>query len=83
MNTQKEQLVEIINKRALPFCDEVYELADDILKWHKQRVKNLNIPAVSNNEVVVCCDTCVYNGEDYPCKYGCTKKPYSEWKAAN
>jgi hypothetical protein len=33
--TDKEIIIDIINKKGLPFCNEVYELADEILKYFK------------------------------------------------
>lgn len=42
MTDKKEELVSLINHHALPFCDNVYALAEAMLKWHQDEMdKNL------------------------------------------
>jgi len=60
-NNDHEILVGIINKKALPFCDEVYELANEILKHFKRinRCEHCNSVSKDNRKYLNLCDKCI------------------------
>ena len=49
--SKKEELVRIINRHSLPFCDEVYKLAEEIESWHNNQMSTVKSNPPESSEV--------------------------------